>query len=99
MATLHAFQGWADKFLATPDNGIEDLYVAVTGKALGADLALVIHDFSAETGGGDWGTELDLSANWAIAKHYAVLLKAATYDADDFSTDASKYWVMLTAAF
>lgn len=99
LATLHAFQGWADKFTTTPDNGIEDLYVAVTGKALGADLMLVIHDFSAETGGGDWGTELDLSANWAISKHYAVLLKGATYDADDFSTDANKYWVMLTAAF
>lgn len=99
LATLHAFQGWADKFTSTPDRGLEDLYVGVTGKALGANLALVIHDFSAETGGGDWGTELDLSANWAIGKHYAVLLKGATYDADDLSTDASKYWVMLTAAF
>jgi hypothetical protein len=99
LATLHAFQGWADKFLTTPDDGIEDLYVGVTGKALGADLMLVFHDFSAETGSGDWGTEFDVSANWAIGKHYAVLLKGATYDSDDFSTDASKYWVMLTAAF
>jgi len=99
LATLHAFQGWADKFTTTPDNGLEDLYAALTGKVLGADLLLVIHDFSAETGGGNWGTELDLSANWAFGKHYSVLLKGATYDADDFSTDANKYWVMLTAAF
>ena len=27
LATLHAFQGWADKFLATPAAGIEDAYV------------------------------------------------------------------------
>ena len=27
LATLHAFQGWADKFLATPAAGIEDRYV------------------------------------------------------------------------
>lgn len=99
LATLHAFQGWADKFTTTPDGGIEDLYVAVTGKALGASLALVIHDFSAETGSSDWGTEVDASATWAIGEHYSVMLKGATYDADDFSTDASKYWVMLTAAF
>jgi len=99
LATLHAFQGWADKFTTTPDNGLEDLYAAVTGKLLGADLTLVFHDFSAETGGGDWGTEFDLSANWAFGKHYAVLVKGATYDADDYSTDANKYWVMLTAAF
>jgi hypothetical protein len=99
LATLHAFQGWADKFTSTPDGGLKDLYIAVTGEALGADLTLVVHDFSAETGGGDWGTELDLSANWAIGKHYAVYLGGATYDADNFSTDTSKYWVMLTAAF
>ncbi len=99
LATLHAFQGWADKFLTTPDAGVEDLYVAVTGKALGADLILRAHDFSAQTGSADWGTEVDFSANWPIGKHYAVLLKGATYDADDLSTDTSKYWVMLTAAF
>jgi hypothetical protein len=99
LATLHAFQGWADKFLTTPDGGIEDLYVAVTGKALGADLLLRFHDFSAETGSGDWGTEVDFSANWPIAKHYAVLLKGASYDADDFSLDTNKYWVMLSASF
>lgn len=99
LATLHAFQGWADKFLTTPDAGLEDLYVAVTGKALGADLVLRVHDFGAQAGSADWGTELDLSANWPLGRHYAVLLKGATYDADDFSTDASKYWVMLTATF
>src|SRR4029453_10173139 len=27
LATLHKFQGWADKFLATPVNGLEDKYV------------------------------------------------------------------------
>lgn len=99
LATLHAFQGWADKFLNTPDAGVEDLYLAVTGKALGADLVLRIHDFGAETGNADWGTEVDFSANWPLAKHYAVLLKGASYDADDLATDTSKYWVMLTAAF
>jgi hypothetical protein len=99
LATLHAFQGWADKFLTTPDAGVRDLYFAITGKALGADLLLRAHDLSAETGSGDWGTELDFSANWPVGKHYAVLLKGATYDAEDFSTDTSKYWVMLTANF
>ncbi|GIK34787.1 MAG: hypothetical protein BroJett010_13460 [Gammaproteobacteria bacterium] len=99
LATLHAFQGWADKFTSTPNQGVEDLYVAVTGKALGADLLLRVHDFSAQSGGGDWGTEVDFSANWPIARHYAVLLKGASYDADDYAADTSKYWLMLSASF
>jgi hypothetical protein len=99
LATLHAFQGWADKFLTTPDAGVEDLYFTVTGKALGADLLLRIHDFNAEASSADWGSELDFSANWPLGKHYAILLKGATYDADDLSTDTSKYWVQLTANF
>ncbi len=99
LATLHVFQGWADKFLTTPDAGVQDLYFAVTGKALGADLLLRAHDFIAQTGSADWGTELDFSANWPLGKHYAVLLKGATFDADDLSTDTSKYWVQLTANF
>jgi len=57
LATLHAFQGWADKFLATPDGGIEDLFATVKYKAGRWNLTGVYHDFSAETGGGDYGTE------------------------------------------
>ena len=29
LATLHKFQGWADKFLATPATGIDDRYVTL----------------------------------------------------------------------
>src|SRR3546814_3361296 len=32
LATLHAFNGWADRFLSTPGNGLEDIYVGVGGK-------------------------------------------------------------------
>ena len=101
LATLHAFQGWADKFTTTPDRGVEDLYFAVTGKALGADLLVRAHNFQAEAGSsnGNWGTEFDFSATWPIARQYTVGLKGATYNADDFSTDTSKYWVVLTAVF
>src|SRR3546814_11261136 len=30
LATKHAFQGWADVFLTTPADGIEDAYVGAT---------------------------------------------------------------------
>ena len=53
LATLHKFQGWADKFLTTPPNGIEDMYVnaIVNLKGVGAldTLALLLsyHDYDA----------------------------------------------------
>jgi hypothetical protein len=30
---LHAFNGWADKFLATPARGLDDVYISANGKA------------------------------------------------------------------
>ena len=35
LATLHAFNGWADKFLSTPAKGLEDTYGKVSYKAAG----------------------------------------------------------------
>jgi len=37
---LHAFQGWADKFLSTPSAGIEDLYVSISRKYRGTSYAI-----------------------------------------------------------
>src|SRR5690606_28802578 len=37
LATLHAFNGWADRFLVTPADGLEDTYIKATA-ALPANL-------------------------------------------------------------
>ncbi len=98
LATLHKFQGWADKFLATPDGGVDDLYASVKYSFGGWNLTGVYHDFSAETGGGDYGSEIDLSAGYRFGKDYGVLIKAALFDGDSPGfTDTTKLWLMLTA--
>jgi len=99
LATLHAFQGWADKFLVTPVDGIEDLYVSVVGKHRVATVSLVYHRFSPEAGGPDYGSEWDLVIKKAFAKRYSLVLKYANYNARSFRTDTEKAWVMLTANF
>lgn len=102
LATLHAFQGWADQFLSTPDSGVDDVYVTAKYKVASWNLTAVFHDFSSEAGSGDFGTELDFSAGRKLGDRYGLLLKAALFSADSAATsfvDVNKFWVMLTADF
>lgn len=93
LATKHAFNGWADKFLATPANGLQDLMVSVGGMVAGVKLLGVFHDFSADEGSADYGKELDLLAVKKFSKRYTVGAKLASYDADSFSADTDKFWL------
>lgn len=98
-ATLHAFNGWADKFLATPVMGLTDAYVSVGAKPAGFKLLAVFHDFSADEGGADYGTELDLVASRKIGKLSTAALKYARYSADTFATDTDKVWFQWQVKF
>ena len=103
-ATLHKFQGWADKFLGTPATGIEDLYLSAgyfpgkAGPLTGLKFVVAYHDFSSETGSIDYGSEFNLvaGAKWDVL---AFTLKYADYSADEFSSDTSKIWLQVDYAF
>lgn len=106
LATLHAFNGWADKFLTTPAAGLEDIYASVGYKVSGlgnvvdgTQFAVVYHDFSADTGSASYGTEWDASIGRDFMEHYSVLLKFADYSADTFATDTQKIWVQVGVKF
>ncbi|WP_154067163.1 alginate export family protein [Pseudomonas sp. CC6-YY-74] len=95
LATKHAFQGWADIFLLTPADGVEDAYVGFTAPLLGGNLATWYHDFSAERGSNNYGSEIDVSYAHAIpgVKGLVGLVKYSGYDADDFAVDTDKLWL------
>lgn len=106
LALLHAFNGWADKFVVTPANGLIDKYVKATmkfsntsGLLKGASITLFYHDFDSDTAGIKYGTEFDAAIIRKFAKHYTVMLKAAFYDADQFATDTTKLWFVVSANF
>jgi len=92
-ATKHAFNGWADVFLNTPTDGLQDLYLLVSGDVRGIKLTGVYHEFEADKGGDDYGTELDLLASKSFGKNYSAGLKYATYDSDDYAVDTEKFWL------
>jgi hypothetical protein len=106
LATLHKFNGWADKFLSTPDNGLEDIYIGA-GYMTNADnpwfnainVAAFYHWFGANEGGDDYGEELNLVISKPFDKYIKGSLKYAAYNADDHATDTNKFWATLEASF
>ncbi len=100
LATLHAFNGWADQFLGTPPAGLDDFFVQASYSTSGWGLKAIFHDYSAESGGEDFGTEIDLSGSRKLGDHVTLLLKLALFNADSASyTDTTKAWVMFTTSF
>ena len=104
LATLHKFQGWADKFLTTPPNGIRDLYGSAgysLKKPIGLDAInaqLVYHRFDSDRLSQHYGNEWD--ALIAAKKgRWTATAKLASYDADKFATDTRKLWLQLEWAY
>ena len=99
LATLHAHNGWADKFLGTPAEGLEDTYLNVTANVAGLKLVGVYHDFSSDFDGIDYGSEIDLMVARKFGKHYSGMIKFADYSSDGHATATTKIWVMAVASF
>lgn len=95
LATLHAFNGWADRFLSTPGNGLQDIYVGVGGKHGQWSWQTLWHDFSADRGSADYGTELDAQLGYAFTPAINGLIKLADYRSDGFASDETKLWLSL----
>jgi len=98
IATVFKFQGWADKFITTPADGVRDLYVSAgygwkkVGPADAITLQAVYHRFSSDRLARLYGDEMDLLAS---VKHGRTTLSAryADYWAKGFATDTRKFWL------
>ena len=100
LATLHKFNGWADKFLVTPPDGLRDLYFTLghTFSELpmlpGLQAGITWHQFRSDRLGRDYGSEWDAQLGFRI-RRARLLVKYANYDADGFATDTEKIWLQL----
>jgi hypothetical protein len=93
LATLHAFNGWADRFLSTPADGLRDAYLGWKRGFGGLTASLVLHRYESDTDGRRYGDELDAALSWKLAPQWNVLFKTARYRADSFAADVNKLWV------
>lgn len=104
LASLHKFQGWADKFLTTPANGLDDLYATagVSLKSVGVldtlGFTVSYHDFHAERVSADYGSEWDTSIA-AKHKRFNLLLKYADYQQGGLATARSTHKVWAQVEF
>jgi hypothetical protein len=102
LGTLHKFQGWADKFLTTPTNGLEDLYAtaSVSLKNVGVldTLGFIVsyHDYNAEYVSADYGNEWNASIA-AKHKRFNLMLKYADYQQGELisARTTAKLWAQI----
>jgi hypothetical protein len=102
LATLHKFNGLADKFLTTPPDGLEDLFLSLDAPLPGEGLLSALtfkagyHQFWAEQGGSHYGWEWDAGIFKNIPVGFGSFnlgLQYASYEADNFSSDTDKLWL------
>jgi len=100
LATLHGYQGWADAFLVTPANGIQDLY-AYIGTTLPFEIKgkVVGHMYYEEHGSDPYGYEIDAVASKAITEWMSVLAKVAYFEGDGTTAgapgDRVRFWLQM----
>ncbi len=106
LATLHAFQGWADVFLTTPRDGLRDVSAtvsyAVAHPPVGRSGVLTAswREFHDADGSARYGDELDLSARLVLAPRWAVEIKGAHFNgAAAAFPDRDKVWAALEYRF
>jgi hypothetical protein len=100
LATGFKFQGWADKFLTTPPDGVRDLYASAgwswksVGPLKAVTLQAAYHDYRSDRASRSYGDEINLLASAKLGKVTAAA-RYAHYNADTFATDTDKFWLQL----
>lgn len=89
--TNHLFQGWVDKFLVTPKQGIEDSFVTATYKIGDFSFFADYHIFKSDEdfnkiGGGkgdSYGKEWNVSGAYAVNKNITTKIEYGKFTEDD----------------
>jgi len=90
LATGHAFQGWTDRFVFTPKDGVKDTFFTTVVAAYGAKFIATYHMFDSDNLGYEYGNELDLLLTKTFKKHYSLSAKIGIYDADTNATNVAR---------
>lgn len=98
LATLHAYNGWADVFLVTPADGLNDYYAWAQAKVADFTARLDFHFFTSSRTGQTYGREIDASLSRPITDYLSFTTKVAWYDGfgsapPALAADRMKFWL------
>ncbi|NRA28930.1 MAG: hypothetical protein HRU11_01620 [Parvularculaceae bacterium] len=104
LATLHRFQGFADVFLVTPNQGVEDNSLEIrhrlgrVGPMRRVGGFVRVHDFNATEGSGDLGHEIDVGVAGSF-RGVRFSLQRAQYWSDGFASDTERWFLTAGRSF
>jgi hypothetical protein len=94
LATLHAFNGWADLFLTTPARGLRDGYASLGVTVVnGFPLKVVYHRYRSDVASQDYGDEWDAQLTHKVGKAWTLLAKYAAFNGKAPFFDTDKVWL------
>lgn len=109
LGTNHAFQGTADRFLVTPDDGIRDFHLRAAVEVGRFKLNLGYHMLRSDNMNYMYGNELDIELTRRFSKHLTIGLKYADYNGGRntlnmarnpvLAADVTKLWFYTTVSF
>jgi hypothetical protein len=97
LGTNHLFQGWVDKFLTTPNQGLQDTFITAGYKYGDFSFLTEYHWYKADedfarVGGGtgdDFGHEWNASVAYTYSKNISAKIEYGTYSEGDLRSVAS----------
>jgi hypothetical protein len=104
LATLHAFQGAADVFLATPSEGLRETALRIDWRAgeVGPFTSVTAfasgHQFKDASGARLFGREVNAGLK-ASFRGVGLAVKVARYEASSFGEDVRRLWLSVERAF
>jgi hypothetical protein len=107
LGTNHLFQGWVDKFVVTPRNGIRDTYVSAGTKIRKVSIYAELHQFRTDFRSLDLGDEFDIGLTFPfLVKGLTGKLEYGDYRGGDPTAggavntrDTRKFWATLIYQF